>query len=381
MIRLSAKSMKLWSTALFAIASLTPPAFGSDSAPLSEPNGRLIHPIVDSQEAFLYQTSAQPASRSDIWEVLKFQTAVKAQGQRNTCTVFSTTALLESLIWKQNPGLKKVDLSEQWLQYLATLKTASGGAKGSTVAINFAGLREHGVADEKLMPYSGSQWSEKSVPSECQGLSGKLLTQCVYAHVDPRLLSQPDRVLLDKSHPLYSPDFVEARKSAYAIRDQITRSLRGGVVSTVGQTKDLLRRGTPVILEVDVFYGTWNHSRGTSLGIDVKEGLFASGVATFPEPGSVDAKLSPTSPARHSVVIVGYDDDVELTYTKKMVDGKTQTFKRKGVYYFKNSWGKNYGRQFKLDGKRIPGFGVMTQDYAHRHGQIFSIQLSNGQIL
>jgi hypothetical protein len=367
--------------ALFVTTSKAP---ASELFPLSEPVGDLIHPTVDADDTVIYETGGKNgdvASRSDIWQVLDNQTSVKAQGQRNTCTVFSTTALLESLLLAAHPELKTIDLSEQWLQYLVALRSPTGGANGSMVTTNFEQIKRHGISLEDKMPYSGTLWSEKNIPADCQGLNALQLTRCLSSQAHPELLQTPDAELLNKSSRLFNPQFVEARKAAHEIRSTVGPRLLGGIVGSSSQIKSLLRRGIPLTIEINVFYGTWNHSAGTNFGIDIDRNYFTNGVVTYPEKGSLDAQISPRHLARHSVVIVGYDDNVEVSYKKKMADGTTQTFTRKGVYYFKNSWGKKFGGQFKLDRKRIPGFGMMTQDYAHQFGQFFAIDYNPGTAL
>ena len=80
--------------------------------------------------------------------------------------------------------------------------------------------------------------------------------------------------------------------------------------------------------------------------------------------------------AGHSVVVVGYDDEREIEYQVKMKNGRTKKFKRKGVYYFKNSWGTtNFGTTTEIEGKVFPGYGIISQDYAEEYGQFFKLVL------
>ena len=55
-----------------------------------------------------------------------------------------------------------------------------------------------------------------------------------------------------------------------------------------------------------------------------------------------------------------------------MEDGTWKEFSYRGVYYFKNSWGLRVsGRDFKLQGKNFPGYGMITQKYAHELGTFY----------
>lgn len=354
----------------------------AEEFPLSEAIGTLQPPIVDDANggltnSYLANKGATSLPRSAT-QGIQYVTKVKAQGQRNLCTVFSFTALLEAVMIRNHPELaKSLDLSEQWGQYLVALRSESGGVNGSIVKNNFNDVKKYGSAEEDAMPYSGSKWSENSSQTQqvCGHLSGLNFTRCMASHTDPTLIRLSDAELLNKSSEYYSPDFLEARQSAQAVKAQYLKNMTGGRVARSSEIKALLAQGIPVTIEADVYYGTWNHSHGRSLGVDVDESAFAAGVVTFPEPGSVDAVNSRKERNRHSVLIFGYDDDVVVTYEKKMKDGTTQTFTRKGVYYFKNSWGTKYGRNFKLNGKRYPGLGMMTQDFAHQYGEFFAVDL------
>jgi hypothetical protein len=54
----------------------------------------------------------------------------------------------------------------------------------------------------------------------------------------------------------------------------------------------------------------------------------------------------------------------------------SKKFKRKGVYYFKNSWGAStWGKEFEIDGKNYPGYGMILQVHAHSHGQFYRLSL------
>lgn len=353
----------------------------SEDFPLSEPLGTLQSPLVD--ETSLYFINNQnTTTKSDLMAALKYQTKVKSQGQRNTCTVFAITALIESLFLARHTNIKTVDFSEQWLQYLVALRSPSGGANGSTVLINFGEIKKFGFATEEHMPYNSSLWTEDSpqANSLCSGLSPLNTTRCLMSQTHPTLMSTSDANLLNKQNKLHNPRFVAARQTALESRSYLTPYMKGFVVGNTSAIKQRLRNGSPMTLEINIYYGSWNHGAGESLGIDIDNELFRKGIITYPEKKSVDLIQSPKAPARHAVEIVGYDDSVEMTYTKKMQDGTTKTFTRKGVYYFKNSWGTHkFGSQFKAEGKKIPGFGMITQDYAHHYGQFFAIDLAPGQ--
>ncbi len=324
------------------------------------------------------QAAAQEAGRTDVLSVIQKQTDVKNQGPRNLCTVFSITALVESLYLINHPGMRDIDLSEEWLHYLYTQTSASGGSSGAYQTTLFEKIKASGMSDEQYMPYDKNVWTAGSSPlatQRCAGLTSKSLTRCLMAHHRPGLLGVSDAELNNRSSANYDPDFASARASAVESKRQFINSLSGRVVSAEG-ARSRLRRGIPVSVKLKVYFGSWNHSHGDSLGIDRDPSLLAKGIVTYPEAGSLDEVKSRGDSAIHSVVLVGYDDNVEVTYNKKMTDGSTRTFTRKGVYYFKNSWGTaKFGNQFKLNGSRIPGFGMIIQDYANK-GEFFAIDVA-----
>lgn len=81
-------------------------------------------------------------------------------------------------------------------------------------------------------------------------------------------------------------------------------------------------------------------------------------------------------PAGHSVLVVGYDDNVIVEKLVRLTNGTTKKVTYKGVYYFKNSWGtSSFGKDFQIDGVKYPGYGMMVQDYAEKFGQFFVLPL------
>ncbi|HTL12764.1 MAG TPA: hypothetical protein VL588_09770, partial [Bdellovibrionota bacterium] len=163
------------------------------------------------------------------------------------------------------------------------------------------------------------------------------------------------------------------------------RYLRGKVdsgfrVDSVKTARALLRAGIPVVLEVPVYYGAWNHRIADDLGIGRDMEAWANGEVGYPEPGSMDYEHSNDEAAGHSILIVGYDDDREVTTHVKMADGSVQTFHYRGAYIMKNSWGTEaFGRTFQADGEAYPGYGLITYKYAHEYGSFYRFPLRVSQ--
>ncbi|MCB0386871.1 MAG: C1 family peptidase, partial [Bdellovibrionales bacterium] len=316
--------------------------------------------------------------RNDFETLIQKQTPVRAQEKRGTCSIFSATALLEFHLVELFDLIPTLDLSEEWLEYLATRNRTSDGSNSWT---NFNLIDQFGMPDEKLLPYIGMTWKKESLPplavERCGHLTGVSFSSCLLGHRDPNLLFASEAQLLDPSSGLYDPEFLYARRAAREVKEAyINYSSRDYVVRYVNEIQDLLDQGIPLTLGAAFFYGSWNHRTAPELGMARDMNGWYKGIVGYPEPGSVDAVMSPTKEAGHSIVIVGYDNEKRVTTRIRMVDGTMKSFTYTGVYYFKNSWGKDgFGRDFSIDGRPYPGYGMITQKYAHEYGTFFRLPL------
>lgn len=343
----------------------------TDGAYLDPKYPNLVHPKVS-------KLRIKGASRSETAEVIAFQTEVKSQAGRGTCSIFSATAYIEGLLVQKGDFSGDLDLSEEWLQYIAVGGSTSDGSYASK---NFSALRNWGIPHEKTLPYIGVDWVDSySLESEkrCGHLKESMKKKaCQVVHFDPAFLKKSDAELLDQTTSYFAPNFVAARTEAKEIRDQhIKFKTTSYSIYDTNQVKQLLLEGKPVVLESDFYYGAWNHRKATELGIDRNMDFWNKGIVTHPVPGSMDEEKSRTEPAGHSILVVGFDDEKIVEQNIKMRDGTTKKVRFKGVYYFKNSWGKDsFGRDFEVDGKKFPGYGMMVQDYAHGYGSFYKIEL------
>ena len=219
---------------------------------------KLSPPIIDDLVEDIYKAGSE--SSSNLLEILPTISNVKNQGSRNVCTVFALTAVLESEFIKAG-GSKRIDLSEEWLQYLVSITPPSGGGNGSFVPRNYSDVKRHGISQEKFMPYTSNKWSVKSTPQKvrtyCSGLSGKTLTRCLNGKRPASYFTKSDTVLAGLPG---GEDFIEARDSAASVKAGYLRHLKGGVVSRTSSIKSLLRAGHTLTLEIDIYYGSWNIS-------------------------------------------------------------------------------------------------------------------------
>ena len=314
----------------------------------------LIHPLVS-------KTTDKGIAKNDVAAVIANQSSVKAQGARGTCSIFSSTAYLESLI---NNNL---NLSEEWLEYTALrLK----GMEGSDAPTNFDAIRNYGMPNEQSYPYIAEDWTKVFNPlqeTRCGHiLDLKQKKSCLIVHNDPALLSL--RLVNDR-------EFSRAKEEAFLFRDQYLHFENTGYYRTsTNEIKRHLQKGSPIVLEMNFYLGAWNHREADDYGIGRNIDHWNKGIVFTAEPGSVDLVESNKHMSGHSVLVVGYDDTVILTKTIKMTDGSLKTFSHKGVYYFKNSWGTDgFGKDFQIDGVNYPGYGMIVQKHANEQGAFFTL--------
>lgn len=353
---------------------------GNDGAFLDKPYRNLQHPVVDDVRSLL---PLGAKSRSNTVALIAKQTPVKSQENRGTCSIFSATALLESmLIINKIVPNNRVDLSEEWLQYLIAQNATD---EGSESYLNYAAFRRYGFVREATMPYIGESWEdarEGLAQKRCGHLKGNRQKSCLVGHRDPALMNMDENELTNPNSTSYDLEFLKARTEALDNRGKFFKlgSFSRGLVRSTSEVKALLDRGIPLTLDIDFYYGAWNHREATELGIDRNMENWSKGLVGYPEDRSADLKYTAKDPAGHSIIVVGYDDDATITYTSNMLDGTKKTFTRKGVYYFKNSWGTDsFGANFTLNGKKFSGYGAITQDYAHEYGQFFQLEGLKGQ--
>jgi hypothetical protein len=317
--------------------------------------------------------------RSPVLELIERQTPVRSQAARGTCSIFSAIALLESELVRRRDLERNLDLSEEWLQYIIShTKTTDGSSSYS----NFSAISRLGAIEEQWMPYIGETWesAEYSELSKkrCGHLSDRLLKSCLISHRDPRLMSMTDAQLLDeKSGILYDPEFQKARSRSREFKDSVIGKIASGsLILSVEDAKRLLHKGTAITLDLDFYYGAWNHRGGEKLGITRNMDHWSRGIVGYPEPGSLDRLKSPTDPAGHSVLVVGYDDDFVVESRVQMEDGSIKEFRYRGVYFIKNSWGAgNFGIKTEIEGRSVPGYGIITQKYAEEFGGFYRLEL------
>jgi hypothetical protein len=361
---------------IFAFASV---AFAQEEAPLDPAYQVMNPPQVSENSVWGELLEVLLTEKVPVQTVIAKQSPVKSQVERGTCSIFSATALLESRLLERGQ-FADVDLSEEWLQYLISQETSTAGSNSPR---NFSALFANGQPSEATFPYDGSNWTDVFF-DKAQDRCGHLVSDeyklgsCLVSHRDPALLNLHNDWLTDFNSAYYDLEFYFARKEARLNKAHFFGpKARYENMWTTNGIKKALDAGIPLTMEVSFYYGAWNHRVTEELGIHRDMALWSQGIVTYPESGTMDSMKSPQKAAGHSVVIVGYDNDRVIEYTTNMADGSMKTFKRKGVYYFKNSWGtQSFGATFTIENQNYPGYGMITQDYANQYGTFYSLFLN-----
>lgn len=358
------------SLALFLLLCCAAP-YARDSFPLDRPYPH--RPGLKHDQANFKNLG----TRSDLVSMLERQSAVRNQGARGTCSIFSALSTIESLYLTLGLAEEDIDLSEQWMAYL-TQAYRNSTQEGSWASYNWFLSERYGVVTEETLPYESSPLKNAEVGTgleRCGHLTSQAQKVCLAAHYDPALLRDEEAILTSPLGLAYE----EAQALKPTLILDILKPVTGPWsqdyrVNRSSDVRRLLDRGIPVVLELDVHYGAWNHPLADQYGIGLDRDQWAQGIVSYAEPQSVDRLESNRNRAGHSVVLVGYDDQRVVEKTMKMNDGTTKTFTYRGVYYFKNSWGTtSFGADFEVDGINYPGYGLITYKYANELGSFFRL--------
>lgn len=218
-------------------------------------------------------------------------TPVKNQGSRGTCTFFSTMALVEAAIKKDLK--KEVNLSEEFLNYSAKSRGVFPRNEGSVVSSNLYSIKNSGLLLERDWSYQPS-WFGPKLP--CEGHKAEEYSsplEC-FSH------NAPDEETAKKVIPASGLNFT------YVYKD------------TTEIIKFLAEKQRPLTMSVTVNFKGWPDSGDVYHNEELRQ----------------ECLVTPTPCGGHSILITGYDLD-------------------KKVFFFKNSWGKQWGNE---------GFGTITFD-------------------
>lgn len=308
-------------------------AGGDDEAPLSDYDA--LFEGAPSNDELPFEIKADgPAPRQ--FDLVDLQSPVKSQGRRGVCSIFSTVALMEHLYI--SAGETDPDFSEQYLQWSVKEQVGSfRNTSGSNANYNLQAIHEYGVPVESAWEYEINEWDETDDP-ECDKENEDRPTRCYTNGAPPQEAVDAEKFTLPRGRWLNS--------SEAAIVDHM-------------RVND-----TAVVVGLDFFYQAWNH-RGTTLTRNLDN--WDKGIVMAPN--AKDIEESRKKRAGHSILLVGWDYDLEVQRREAdgslMVDANGNPVMDTGFFIFKNSWGSD---SFGVDNPYGGGYGFISMDYVETYG-------------
>jgi hypothetical protein len=281
-----------------------------------------------------------PASFTEIRELMS---PVKSQGSRGVCSIFSTAGLMEHLYIAAG-ATDTPDFSEQYLQWSAKNQVgAFRNTSGSSASVNLDAINRFGIVAEALWPYESTQWGPGNDPA-----------------CDPMADGDED----DEGMPTRC--YTNGEPPAAAVSGQKFRLPAGRFLSVLDIKSHMKNRRTAVIADLDFFYQAWNHRRST---LPINKAAWDQGYVLFPNQADVTA--SHEHRAGHSIVLIGWDDNLEVPIVdengQQVIGSDGEPVVERGFYLFKNSWGT---AGFGIQNQFGPGYGWISQRYVREFGSI-----------
>lgn len=214
---------------------------------------------------------------------------VKNQSDRGTCTFFSTAALLEATIKKDMN--QEVNLSEEFMSHVTKSQGYFPSDEGSTVLYNIYGIDKAGLMLERDSSYQPS-WFTKGLPCEKFKPTDSGVPAKCFTH------NAPDAQALKNVIKADSIEFNGLEKNTNEV------------------IRFLAEEKRPLTVAIAVNFNGWPQSGDVFHNEVLRQECLADNSAC----------------GGHSVILTGYDLD-------------------KGVFFFKNSWGIEWGQQ---------GYGTIT---------------------
>lgn len=270
-------------------------------------------------------------------ELVALQSPVKSQGSRGVCSIFSTVALMEHLYIKEGT-LTEPDFSEQFLQWSAKVEVGSfPNTSGSNAASNIQAINRFGIVEEKVFPYETFPWGT-SQDERCTG--DKQPTIC-HTNGNP-----PAEVLSAKRWKLPPSRYVSSK--------------RQNIKAFMFQNK------AAVVAGMSFFYQSWNH-RGSTLKTNPT--YWSEGYVLYPN--AKDKEESAKKSAGHSILLVGWDDELEVPIVDEngaqVLDADGNPVTEKGFFLIKNSWGQG---GFGIRNPHGAGYGWLSMRYVEEYASI-----------
>ena len=223
-------------------------------------------------------------------------TPAKNQSDRGTCTYFSSIGMLEGVI-KKDLGIE-VNLSEEYLIYKSKDLGRFQNTESSTIDANIATINNGGLILEDDWSYQPS-WFKIIPPCIDFDFSNSEAPKICFSH------NKPNKNALDR--------LIDTKNIKFYSKPKNTNEI----------IKFLAKNKRPLTMSIIVNDSSWHHSGETDYNEELRQICLNS----------------PEKCGGHSIVLTGYDME-------------------KRVFMFKNSWGKNWGKN---------GFGTIPFDAVDKY--------------
>ena len=289
------------------------------------------------------------------FDLVATQSPVKSQGSRGVCSIFSTVALMEHLYMKE--GAVAPDFSEQFLQWSVKSElgrfTKTSGSNGSA---NIEAIHRFGVVEESVMPYETFAWSGSNDPA-CETTGDKEK---------------------DKERPTFCYTNGEPEEQILDARRWTLPSNSRWVSSNAKNLKAfLVENETAVVVGMTFFYQSWNHRKSP---LPVSSEYKRQGYVMYPN--AKDREHGEEKGAGHSILIVGWDDELEVPVLdhegKQVLDEDGEPVVERGFFLFKNSWGTS---AFGTANPFSAGYGWLSMRYVEEFGRSVSTRPPNEALI
>lgn len=266
------------------------------------------------------------------FDMMELMTPVRSQGSRGTCTIFATTALMESLYVAEG-STAMPDFSEQFLQWSSKVEARRfTTGEGSNPSANLEAISRFGIVAESAWPYESRPWSATN-DMACSGEEASRPVRC-FTNGEP-----PAAALSSTRFRLPAGRWINSRRASlmsYMVNNHL-----------------------PVVVSGEFFYQAWNHG-GSMLPVSAA----GSAAGTVLYPNEADVADSRTRPAGHGILLLGFDQDMRIARVdgegRPMLGTDGMPVYETGFFLFKNSWGTG---RFGTTNPMGAGYGWISMRY------------------
>ncbi len=264
------------------------------------------------------------------FDLVASQSPIRSQRSRGVCSIFSTVALMEHLYIREG-SIPNPDFSEQYLQWSAKSEVRSFlDTEGSSAEKNLEAINRFGIVAEGAWAYEPTKWTTAN-DAACTGTM--MPVRCYTNGEPPAAARSAQRYTLPRGRWVNS--------SATSLKAHMST------------------KRTAVVIGGSFFYQAWNHGASA---LTVSSAYKRKGYV--PYPNDEDKADSAMRPAGHSILLVGWDDDLEVPRLNGMgqplVDAMGRPVVERGFFLFKNSWGTG---SFGVENPRGDGYGWISYRY------------------